>query len=148
MESFAFWDVVLKIFLPVILALFGGGGIVYKLLNRKVDEATVVTMVSDAESRAKESAANVLEKQVLVLTNIIQAVQKQLESKDVTLGKLEERVEGLIGKIQLLEERERHQLVRAAVHEAWDQMAFGILSQMDPNHPPPPPIGEIEHNEP
>lgn len=53
---------------------------------------------------------------------------------------LQEKISQLNSRVDKLEERERHFLTRAAVHEAWDQMAFQVLIQNDPNHPPPPPI--------
>lgn len=60
-------------------------------------------------------------------------------------AKKAERIDNLERRLDLLEERERHMLTRAAVHEAWDQMAFALLSQMNPDHPPPPPL-ELDHN--
>lgn len=43
-------------------------------------------------------------------------------------------------RLDKVEERERHALTRAAVHEAWDQMSFQALLSMNPEHPPPPPL--------
>ena len=50
------------------------------------------------------------------------------------------RIDALEIRIEKLEERERHALTRAAVHEAWDQMAFQMLVQHNPDHPAPPPL--------
>lgn len=50
------------------------------------------------------------------------------------------RADALEARVGVLEERERHMLTRAAVHEAWDQFAFAALVANNPQHPPPPPL--------
>jgi hypothetical protein len=104
---------------PIVVALvaglLGGGAAVVKWLNRPVD------------------AANVREKDVDTLSKIIDEVRTSEAVKDKRIDKLEER-------INKLEERERHMLTRAAVHEAWDQLAFQALLARNPQHPPPPPL--------
>lgn len=52
----------------------------------------------------------------------------------------EQRISHLEQRVRKLEERERHMLTRAAVHEAWDQMAFQQLLLRDTAYPPPPPL--------
>lgn len=52
----------------------------------------------------------------------------------------EERINQLEGRVRKLEERERHMLTRAAVHEAWDSLTFQAILASNPNHPPPPPL--------
>ena len=52
----------------------------------------------------------------------------------------EQRISHLEQRVRKLEERERHMLTRAAVHEAWDQMAFQTLLRGDTTYPPPPPL--------
>lgn len=56
-----------------------------------------------------------------------------------------EEVEQLTRRVGVLEERERHMLTRAAVHEAWDQFAFAALVATNPQHPPPPPLTDPHH---
>src|SRR5688500_11324103 len=66
---------------------------------------------SDREKADTDAVAvSTLEK---VLVNVL----AQGGEKDSKLKELEAR-------INKLEERERHMLTRAAIHEAWDQMAF------------------------
>ena len=43
-------------------------------------------------------------------------------------------------RLDKIEERERHMLTRAAVHEAWDQLAFAFIAGHDASFPPPPPL--------
>lgn len=59
------------------------------------------------------------------------------------------RMDSLEARVLQLEERERHALTRAAVHEAWDQLAFATLTAQNPHHPPPPPLtlANREHDE-
>lgn len=67
------------------------------------------------------------------MNEVLQTVVLENTRKEMQLKSLEIRV-------QKLEERERHMLTRAAVHEAWDQMAFSILLSYNAEHPPPPPL--------
>lgn len=55
-------------------------------------------------------------------------------------AKKQERLDSMEQRLVKLEERERHALTRAAVHEAWDQLSYNVLLQHVPNHPPPPPL--------
>lgn len=84
-----------------------------------------------SETRVTDIAA--AQAEVTLLREIIGEVRAS-EVKKV------ERIDNLERRLDLLEERERHMLTRAAVHEAWDQMAFALLSQLNPEHPPPPPL--------
>jgi len=92
------------------------------------------------ETRATEQ--EIVAGEVKYLRDIIAEV-RQSEAKKA------ERIDNLEHRLTLLEERERHMLTRAAVHEAWDQMAFAILPQVNPEHPPPPPLvaGHHDHEE-
>lgn len=92
-----------------------GGSTVTKLLNYKIDKAT-----------AKKT-------DVETLRSIIDEVKESDAAKGTLIRQLTTR-------ISQLEERERHMLTRAAVHEAWDQMAFSMLIAQNPEHPPPPPL--------
>lgn len=108
----------------IIVALFGVlkvGEILLKKVSSKVENAT-------ADSIAVETALN-----------LVQQYAAEGALKD-------ERVQLLEQRVDKLEERERHMLTRAAVHEAWDQMAFNMLITHYPQHPPPPPLtpSEIE----
>ena len=60
----------------------------------------------------------------------------------------EQRIAHLEARVLKLEERERHMLTRAAVHEAWDQLAFAALVAQNPSHPPPPPLAIPKRREP
>lgn len=92
-----------------------------------------------ANARATEQGTALAE--VAMLREIIGDVRAS-EAKKV------ERIDNLERRLDLLEERERHMLTRAAVHEAWDQMAFAVLCQLNPEHPPPPPLtdGDFSHH--
>ena len=70
---------------------------------------------------------------VTTLREIIAEVRDDKARDEQRIAHLEERV-------RKLEERERHMLTRAAVHEAWDQMAFQTLLRGDTTYPPPPPL--------
>lgn len=97
-----------------------------------------ITNRTAAETKATEQ--QVVSSEVTMLRGIISEVRDS-ESKKA------ERIDNLERRLDLLEERERHMLTRAAVHEAWDQMAFAILSQVNPEHPPPPPLTIAEHRD-
>lgn len=84
-----------------------------------------------AETRATDIAA--AQAEVTLLREIIGEVRDS-EAKKA------QRIDNLEHRMALLEDRERHMLTRAAVHEAWDQMAFALLAQVNPDHPPPPPL--------
>lgn len=74
---------------------------------------------------------------VSTLEKVLVNVLAQGGEKDSKLKELEAR-------INKLEERERHMLTRAAIHEAWDQMAFQMLLSINHEHPPPPPLFDRE----
>lgn len=84
-----------------------------------------------ANVRATEQAT--MQSDVTTLRDIIAEVRTS-EAQKV------QRIDNLERRMALLEDRERHMLTRAAVHEAWDQMAFALLAQHNPDHPPPPPL--------
>jgi hypothetical protein len=115
-----------------ILLFLGGGGvatIVVKWLSKPVDDATVFKLRSEAKKMAQETAAS----EVGLLREIIGEVRASEQGKDARITRLEERLDKM-------EERERHMLTRAAVHEAWDQLAFAFISNHDQNFPMPPPL--------
>lgn len=90
-----------------------------------------------ADTRVSEFSA--AQAEVGMLREIIDEVRTSEQIKA-------QRIDNLERRMALLEERERHMLTRAAVHEAWDQMAFAMLSQVNPQHPPPPPLGENDRH--
>lgn len=115
-------------------AIFGGGtvaAIVVKLLSRDGDQA---------EAGAKRSASK--KDDLDVLRGVIDELRDSEARKN-------ERINQLEARMTQLEERERHALTRAAVHEAWDQLAFATLVAHNPQHPPPPPLtlAKREHDE-
>lgn len=101
-----------------LVAVLGGGGVGAKWMSRRVDNAT-----ADGTT---------------VRTMI--AAMGRLEAEN---GRQAEQLAAVSHRLALLEERERHALTRAAVHEAWDQLTFGLMVQHHPDHPPPPPIREL-----
>lgn len=126
-------------FVVPIATLLGGagvGGIVVKYLNKPVDEATVQQITASARGEA----ASAVKTEVEVILNVLQEVKKDSDSKTTQLAEYHTQMEAVKERLVQLEERERHALVRAAVHEAWDQMAFRVLVSLNPEHPPPPPL--------
>lgn len=111
--------------LVALAAFLGGGGLTTLIVKRnspQVDGAT-----------AKKIAQEAVSGEVETLLMVIAELRQSEASKAVRIDALEERIDKL-------EERERHMLTRAAVHEAWDQMAFQMLLLQNPQHPPPPPL--------
>lgn len=107
-----------EILAAVTVAALGGGAlgaVIVKWLNRDVDAATAMATRVTA----------------------LGAIIDDLIASDARKA---EQLASALERIDLLEERERHMLTRAAVHEAWDQMAFAVLVAQNPSHPPPPPL--------
>jgi non-canonical (house-cleaning) NTP pyrophosphatase len=116
----------------VIAAMAGAVGlreVVAKYIDRKS------TAVSDAKTRTETKAS-----EVDILRDVLAEVKSDSAEKTKKITELTGHVRGLERRMDKLEERERHQLTRAAVHEAWDQIAFQMLLAQNPDHPPPPPI--------
>lgn len=112
-----------------LLGVLGIRELLAKLIDRKASSAAIDKI--RVEVKASE---------VEILRDVLVEVRAADSEKSVRLERLEERM-------ALLEDRERHQLTRAAVHEAWDQMSWTLLLQHSPNHPPPPPLidrGELQ----
>lgn len=134
----------------MILGLIGGGvlaAVANRMFTRKIDSASADRIRAEARQIAIETSSEEV--------NIMRAINQQLrEDSDrraqehlgekqaaaVELALLQAAQKELKDRVGKLEERERHMLTRAAVHEAWDQMAFKILSEIDPFHPEPPPL--------
>lgn len=116
----------------LVVALLGGGtvgAIVVKILSKPVDDATAGKIAADARVSAQQAVKGDVE----VLRAIIAEVRESEARKS-------ERIDNLEVRLEKLEERERHALTRAAVHEAWDQLTFQAILRSNPNHPPPPPL--------
>lgn len=109
----------------VLIGLISGGtlaGVLTWLRFRGVDRAT-----------EEEKMAGVRTSDVDNLRSII-AELRESEARKA------ERIDNLERRMLLLEERERHALTRAAVHESWDVLTFSKLFEQDPTYPPPPPL--------
>lgn len=122
----------------------GLAAVLVKLLNRRVDNARAdqirAQAHADAEkvrAEAKEIATSAVIAESEVLRQVIADVREDAAEDrgkaKAIIAKLEERLEKL-------EERERHMLTRAAVHEAWDQLAFAFIQGHDASFPTPPPL--------
>lgn len=107
----------------------GAGAIIVKLLNRGVDVATAAKIRADSKKVAVETA----EREVEIVRGLLDEFRLADAKKTAT-------IEDLKARLDKLEERERHMLTRAAVHEAWDQMAFAFIVGHDANFPQPPPL--------
>lgn len=113
-------------------AVVSGGGlgaVATKVMSRPVDDATVGKLRAEAKQMAQETAAS----EVGLLREIIKEVRDSEQDKMSRISRLEERLDKV-------EERERHMLTRAAVHEAWDQLAFQFIAAHDSQFPKPPPL--------
>lgn len=114
----------------VLLAIVGALGLrelvgvaVARWVNRKAEDATT------REVEVRTAAA-----EVDLMRGLLQDVKDDRAQVQNRLGEVEARV-------AQLEERERHMLTRAAVHEAWDQITYAaIVAAGSHDHPPPPPL--------
>lgn len=119
-----------------LLGSAGMGGLLVKVLNRPVDTATAEKLHEETRASAKSSAATEVE----TIRAVMAELRASEQQKTGEIAELKADMKMMMARVGKLEERERHMLTRAAVHEAWDQMAFAALIAMNPNHPPPPPI--------
>lgn len=111
--------------LVALASVLGGGtvsAIVLKVMDRDKDGATAEEM----RARAKGTDVD-------ALRGIIAELRESEARKD-------ERIERIEARLSKVEERERHALTRAAVHEAWDQLAIAFILTHDQNFPSPPPL--------
>lgn len=109
----------------VVIAVVGALGLrelLAKMIDRRATSAAV-------DATAATTAATEVE--------TIRQVLAEVRANDAAKT---ERLTALEARVIKLEERERHALTRAAVHEAWDQLSFQALLATNPNHPPPPPL--------
>lgn len=81
-------------------------------------------------------AVKLLDKKASDVTTLREIIAEVRDDK----ARDEERINQLESRVRKLEERERHMLTRAAVHEAWDALTFQAMLSHNPQHPPPPPL--------
>jgi hypothetical protein len=120
----------------LVLTVLGSAGIsavLVKMLSRGVDNATAEKIRAEAKEIATRAAGAELD----ILRQVIADVREDAAKER---GKAETVIEKLELRLEKIEERERHMLTRAAVHEAWDQLAFAFIAGHDASFPPPPPI--------
>lgn len=125
--------------LMAVVALLGSAGlgsVITKALNRPVDSATAEKLHAETRQAAQVTAASEVE----TIRSVMSELRATEKEKTGQIAELKADMSSMKDRLNKLEERERHMLTRAAVHEAWDQMAFAMLSQVNPEHPPPPPI--------
>ena len=117
----------------LLVAILGGGGafavVIVKWMNRNNDKANAAKELAETESIS-----------VATLKSTIQDLRVARAEDQALLREVSRR-------INLLEERERHNLVRSAVHEAWDQLAFKKISMIDPTFPAPPSLANFKELE-
>lgn len=119
-----------------LLGSAGIGAVFTKAMNRGVDAATAEKLHAETQASARSSAATEVETIRAVMAELRGSEQQKVGE----IAELKAEMRTMNDRVGKLEERERHMLTRAAVHEAWDQLAFSLLVQMNPQHPPPPPI--------
>lgn len=146
-------------FWEVVAAFLGGGAfatITNAVLRRKLDGVTV----KEIEAKTVQIATDTARDQIELMRSVHQEMRtnyelriEQLQEEKTAIAAraaadvatIKTEYNEVIKRVEKLEERERHMLTRAAAHEAWDQMAFQIISQQQPDFAPPPPLAyEIE----
>lgn len=103
----------------------GAVGVVIELLRRSLNNA--VTRKTNAEAESQE---------IKNIRSVLEEVRLERATDRAKMERLENQVEKL-------EERERHNLVRSAVHEAWDKLTHKLVLLHYPDHEPPPPLGNV-----
>jgi len=125
--------------ITIILSLFGGGTfgvIVNKWQNRKVDEGAAEKLKAEAKRLAAEAAKTEIEN----ARAVIQEYRQMYDNRTAELSVVNAKLELVNDRLDKVEERERHALTRAAVHEAWDQFAYDFMRRHDKDVQPPPPL--------
>lgn len=130
--------------IAIMLSLLGGGTIgviVVKWLNRKVDAATEERI----KAEARQIAANAASTEVASIQNIIGEYRKMYLESTNHNAQLRADLNQMNRRVDKLEERERHMLTRAGVHEAWAQAAWVyITTRVDADYPAPPPLAQFQ----
>ena len=106
----------------------------------------VLSRIQKKRNALTDENLEVAAKKAVAETNSIEVntVRDVLNEMNQYRGTLTAQISELADKIKVLEDRERHMLTRAATHEAWDRMSFSMLLQLNPNHPPPPPLVSLD----
>jgi hypothetical protein len=107
-----------------------------KVLNRRIDTVSEEKVKVETAKAAADTARTEVE----TIREVLEEVREHSATKDKRIDKLESDVDFLRTAVTELQERERHQLTRAAAHESWDQMSFALLVKHFPDHPAPPPL--------
>lgn len=142
--------------LALVAALGSGtwiGAVIIKRMSKPVDDATAAKVMAEAKVTATEAAAGDIQNLRSIITEVRQSAadaaaasvareERAYAAAREAEARLGARIESLIERIAKLEERERHALTRAAVHEAWDQLALAFVLQHDKNFPAPPPLSD------
>ena len=110
------------------------------LVTRSVLKAKYDAEVEHVRSEIKHTDANTQAVEVKVIREILNTVVESDQRKTEQIGELRNEVRNSAVRIGTLEDRERHNLTRIAVHEAWDQIAYSKLLETYPTHPAPPPL--------
>lgn len=122
--------------LIVIGSSFGGAKLVDRAVTRKSDAATTEKIQAETHKVKAETAMT----EVAAVREVLSEVRLDSAGKDTRLTLLEQARDRVLERLALLEERERDQLVRTAVHEAWDHMTYQIVLAHHPDHPAAPPL--------
>lgn len=123
----------------IVMSILGGGTIGVlgvKLLNRRVDNATAEQIKAEARRVAAEAAATEVEN----VRAVTQEYRRMYEMKNTEVAEVKADLKQVNMRLDKVEERERHMLTRAGVHEAWDQMALAFIVKHDPDFQQPPPL--------
>ncbi len=120
---------VILIAVAALATAFGIGPILLKKIRTPTEEIIDKKTLAEQESIAVATAKE-----------LIGMSREDVINARTEVAVLKEQITQVLNRVDVLEERERHQLVRAAVHEAWDDMAFRRLYAIDPTIPPPPPL--------
>lgn len=125
-----------QLVLTIAAAILGSAGIsavVVKYLDRRVTEATEIRIRAEARQIATKTATDAATAETGVLRQVIEDLRTEVARHRAAREDVERRLDKL-------EERERHSLTRAAVHQAWDDLAFAFILRHDASFHPPPPL--------
>lgn len=122
--------------IAIIGSVFGGAKLVDRAVTRKTDTAITEKIKAETSKTRAETAVAEVE----AVREVLAEVRFENASKETRLGLLEVARDRVLERLALLEERERDQLVRTAVHESWDHMTYQLMLVHHPDHPTPPPL--------
>lgn len=139
--------------LTVFLGGGGAGAVLIKRMSKPVDDATAAKIAAEAKVTATEAAAGDIQNLRSIITEVRQSAadaaaqsaareERAYAAAREMEARLGQKIDAQNARIEKLEERERHALTRAAVHEAWDQLALAFVLKHDQNFPAPPPLSD------